>query len=153
MDVSNGAGCDRGIRFDACSDLDVGGEEIFFSCCLFSAMAPERVLPSPPSDGGLLRGEEVVRDEILEVVAKGGIARRRRYCSSSWVGLARVGRRVLVLRGLGARALSRACFTLDVRDGGGCCSAPPSRPEERLVSRRSSSPRKMFIITVKLLTV
>ena len=72
MDVSNGAGCDRGIRFDACSDLDVGGEEIFFSCCLFSAMAPERVLPSPPSDGGLLRGEEVVRDEILEVVGEGG---------------------------------------------------------------------------------
>ena len=72
MDVSNGAGCDRGIRFDACSDFDVGGEEIFFSCCLFSAMAPERVLPSPPSDGGLLRGEEVIRDEILGVFVKGG---------------------------------------------------------------------------------
>ena len=35
-------------------------------------MAPERVLPSLPSDKGLLRGEEVVRDEILEVVGKGG---------------------------------------------------------------------------------
>ena len=58
--------------FDACSDLDVGGEEIFFSCCLFSDMAPERVLPSPPSDGGLLRGKEVVRNEILEVVGEGG---------------------------------------------------------------------------------
>ena len=35
-------------------------------------MAPEPVLPSPPSDGGLLRGEEVIHDEILGVVAKGG---------------------------------------------------------------------------------
>ena len=50
----------------------LGGEEIFFSCCLFSAMALEQVLPSPPSEGGLLRGEEVVRDEILEVVGKRG---------------------------------------------------------------------------------
>ena len=94
-------------------------------------------------------GEEVVRDGTLGAVAKGGIARRRRYCSSSGVGLARVGRRVVGLRGLDARARFRACSTLDVRDGGGCCSAPPSRPEERLVSRRSSSPRKMFAITVK----
>ena len=61
-------------------------------------MAPELVLPSPPSDGGLLGGEEVVRDEILGTLAKGGIARRRRYCSSSGVGLARVGRRVIGLR-------------------------------------------------------
>ena len=29
-------------------------------------------MPSPPSDEGLLRGEKVVRDEILEVVGKGG---------------------------------------------------------------------------------
>ena len=113
-------------------------------------MAPEPVLPSPPSEGGLLGGKEVVRDKILEAVAKGGIARRRRYCSSSGVGLARVGRRVVGLRGLDARAHSRACSTLDVRDGGGRCLAPPSRPEERLVSRRSSSPRKICAITVKL---
>ena len=63
-------------------------------------MAPEPVLPSPPSEGGLLGGEEVIRDAILGAVAKGGIARRRRYCSSSGVGLARVGRRVVGLRGL-----------------------------------------------------
>ena len=50
----------------------MGDEEIVFSCCLFSDMAPEWVLPSPPSDGGLLRGEEVLRDEILEVVGEGG---------------------------------------------------------------------------------
>ena len=61
-----------GIRYDACLGLDVGGKEIFFSCCLFSTMAPERVLPSLPSDRGLLRGEEVVRDEILEAVGEGG---------------------------------------------------------------------------------
>ena len=35
-------------------------------------MAPEPVLPSPPSDGGLLRGKEVVWDENLEAVGKGG---------------------------------------------------------------------------------
>ena len=35
-------------------------------------MAPEPVFPSPPSDGGLLRGEEVTRDEILGVFSKGG---------------------------------------------------------------------------------
>ena len=113
-------------------------------------MAPEPVLPSPPSEGGLLGGEEVIRDAILGAVAKGGIARRRRYCSSSGVGLARVGRRVVGLRGLDARARFRACSTLDVRDGGGRCSAPPSRSEERLLTRRSSSPRNMSAITVKL---
>ena len=48
------------------------GGEIFFSHCLFSDMAPEPVLPSPSSDGDLLRGKEVVRDENLEVVGKGG---------------------------------------------------------------------------------
>ena len=116
-------------------------------------MAPELVLPSPPSDGGLLGGKEVVRDEILGTLAKGGIARRRRYCSSSGLGLARVGRRVVGLCGLGGRALSRACSTLDVRDGERCCLAPQSRPEGGLISRRPSLPRKMFIITVKLLTV
>ena len=35
-------------------------------------MAPEQVLSSPSSGGGLLRGEEVVCDEILEVVGEGG---------------------------------------------------------------------------------
>ena len=35
-------------------------------------MAPEPVLPSPPSEGGLLGGEEDFRDEILGAVAKGG---------------------------------------------------------------------------------
>ena len=113
-------------------------------------MVPKLVLPSPPSDGGLFGGEEVVRDEILGTLAKGGIARRRRYCSSSGVGLARVGRRVVGLCGLGGRALSRACSTLDVRDRGGCCSDPPSRPEGGLVLRRPSSPRKICAITVKL---
>ena len=119
MDVSNGASCDRGIRFDACSDFDVGGEEIFLSCCLFSAMAPERVLPSPPSDGGLLRGEEVVRDEILEVVGEGGedamlplsqLVERGLHARRAWC----VG-----LRGLVACASCCTWLTLDVRDGGG----------------------------------
>ena len=59
-------------------------------------MAPEPVFPSPPSEGGLLGGEEVFRDEILGAVAKGGIARRRRYCSSSRLALARGGGRVIV---------------------------------------------------------
>ena len=72
-----------GIRYDACLGLDVGGKEIFFSCCLFSTMAPERVLPSPPSDGGLLRGEEVDRDEIHYVVGKGGGMRCCRCRGSS----------------------------------------------------------------------
>ena len=116
-------------------------------------MAPELVLPSPPSEGGLLGDEEDFRDEILGAVAKGGIARRRRYCSSSGLALARGGRRVVVLRGLDARARSHTCSTIDVRDGGGRCSAPPSRPEERLMSWRSSSPRKIYSITVKLTIV
>ena len=54
------------------SDLDVRGGEIFSSRVASSAMAPEPVFPSPPSDGGLLRGEEVIRDEILGVFVKGG---------------------------------------------------------------------------------
>ena len=39
---------------------------------LFSAMLPKPVFPSPPSDGGLLRGEEVTRDEILGVFLRRG---------------------------------------------------------------------------------
>ena len=54
------------------SDLDVRGGEIFSSRAASSAMAPEPVFPSPPSDGGLLKGKEVIRDEILGVFAKGG---------------------------------------------------------------------------------
>ena len=48
------------------SDLDVRGG-IFSFRAASSAMAPEPVFPSPPSDGGLLGGEEVTRDEILGV--------------------------------------------------------------------------------------
>ena len=50
---ADGAGCDRVIRFDPPSDWMQGG--VFFSRCLFSAMAPELVFPSPPSDLGLAR--------------------------------------------------------------------------------------------------
>ena len=81
---------------------------------------------------------------------EGGIARRRRYCSSSGVAWARGGRRVVGLCGLDVCARCRTCSTLNVRDGGGRCSAPPSRSEERLLTRRSSSPRNMSAITVKL---
>ena len=61
----------EGIRSDVSSDSDVGGG-IFSSRVASSIMAPELVFPSPPSDGGLLRGEEVTRDEIIGVCAKGG---------------------------------------------------------------------------------
>ena len=48
------------------------GGGIFFLRRLFSAMSPKPVFPSPPSEGGLLRDEEVIRDEIHGAVAKGG---------------------------------------------------------------------------------
>ena len=52
-------------------------------------------------------GEEVFRDGTLGAVVKGGIARRRRYCSSSGVAWARGGRRVVGLRGLDVCARCR----------------------------------------------
>ena len=113
-------------------------------------MAPEPVFISPPSDRGLFGGKEVTRNENLGAMAKGGIALCRRYCSSSWVGLACIGRRILILSRLGVRTLFRAYSTLDARDSRGCYLAPPSRPKEKLVLRRSFSPRKIRAITVEL---
>ena len=46
--------------------------EIFFLLCLFSAMVPEPVLPSPPFDGGLLGDEEVNTMRFLEFLQRGG---------------------------------------------------------------------------------
>ena len=151
--VLYGAGCDR------VSDLMLARIWMWEGGRSSSRSASS--LPWPPSwcyhhhplKAGLLGGRGGRPRWNLGAVAKGGIARRRRYCSSSGVGLARVGRRVVGLRGLDARAHSRACSTLDVRDGGGRCSAPPSRSEERLLTRRSSSPRNMSAITVKLTIV
>ena len=73
--------------------------------------------------------EEVVRDEICEALAKGGIPPPRRYRSASGVSLVCVGRRVIILREIDAGALSRAYSTIDVHYGGGRCLAPPSRRE------------------------
>jgi len=69
------------------------------------------------------------------------------------LGLARVGRRVVGLRGLGARARCRACSTLDVRDGGGCCSAPPSRSEGVFDDAAASVPRIISLSLLNILTV
>ena len=46
-----------GYQIDAASDVGYdGGEKIFVSRRLFSAMVPEPVFSSPPSDRGLSRG-------------------------------------------------------------------------------------------------
>ena len=66
------------------------------------------MFPSPPSDEGLLGGEEVVRDEILGAVAKGGSHYVAAIAARLEFGVARVGRRILGLCGLGVRALSCA---------------------------------------------
>ena len=63
--VLDGGSCDQGIRSYVCSDLDMGDKKIFLLRHLFSAIAPKPVLPSPLSDGSLLGGKEVVRDEVL----------------------------------------------------------------------------------------
>ena len=48
-------------------------------------MAPEPVFPSPPSDEGLLRGEEVIREEILGVFCEGGEGVVLPLSLSSWL--------------------------------------------------------------------
>ena len=49
-----------------------GGGVIFFLRCLFSVMVSEPVLPSPPSDRGLLGEEEVNTMRFLEFLRRGG---------------------------------------------------------------------------------
>ena len=73
LGVLDGTGCDRVIRSDVVLGFGCeGGGDLLSSRAASSAMAPEPVFPSPPSDGGLLGGEEVTRDEILGVILKGG---------------------------------------------------------------------------------
>ena len=87
--------------------------------------------------------------ELLEPWRRGGSHDVAAIAARLGFAWARGKRRVVGLRGLDVCARCRTCSTLDVRDGGGRCPAPPSRSEERLLTRRSSSPRKMFAITVK----
>ena len=63
----------------------------------FPAMAPEPVSPSPPSNGGLLGGEEVVCYAILEVFLKGGMTQ---------IAGAGFGKRVRIVGLLGLLRLS-----------------------------------------------
>ena len=67
MNDLDGVGCDRVSDLMLGSDSDVGGLDISSSRAAFSAMAPEPVFPSPPSDRGLVRDEDPRRSLLLRV--------------------------------------------------------------------------------------
>ena len=84
---------------------------------------------------------------FLNLFARGG------RCDVSKKVYTHGGHGAIGLRGLVVCARCCTLLALDVRHGGGRCSAPPSRSEGKLLTRRPSSPRKIVSITVELIVV
>ena len=90
---------------------------IFFLRCLFSVMVSEPVLPSPPSDRGLLGDEKVNAIRFLEFLRRGG------RCGITTVTVVAVGAH----DGRSEAALVYACASpLALAHAIGFSRAPPS---------------------------